>query len=51
MQFKIDIKIFIFLIVFYITGQLWFYAIILSFAVIHELGHLVTGILVGMKPT
>lgn len=51
MQFKIDIKIFIFLIVFYITGQLWLYAIILSFAVIHELGHLVTGILVGMKPT
>ncbi len=51
MQFKIDIKIFLFIVVFYITGQLWLYAIILGFAVIHEFGHLITGILVGMRPT
>ncbi len=50
MQFKIDLKIFLFLILFYITGQLGEYAVILILAFVHELGHLLAGIILGMKP-
>ncbi len=51
MQFKVDLKIFLFLILFYITGQLGEYAVILILAFVHELGHLLAGIILGMKPT
>ena len=50
MKFRIDLKIFIFLILFYFTKQIELYAIMLIFAVIHELGHLIVGILLKMKP-
>lgn len=50
MRFRIDLKIFIFLILFYFTRQIELYAMIMIFALIHELGHLVAGILLGMKP-
>ena len=50
MQFKVDLKIFLFLILFYITGQLGEYAVILILAFVHELGHLLSGIILGMKP-
>ena len=50
MVFRIDLKIFLFLILFYITKQIEFYAIIMFFAIIHELGHLLTGLTLGMKP-
>lgn len=50
MQFKIDLKIFLFFILFYFTGQIESYAVILFFAFIHELGHLLAGWAVGMKP-
>ena len=50
MQFKVDLKIFLFLILFYITGQLGEYAVILILAFVHELGHLLAGIILGMKP-
>ena len=50
MRFRIDLKIFIFLILFYFTKQIEIYALIMIFAIIHELGHLVAGILMGMKP-
>lgn len=50
MRFRIDLKIFIFLILFYFTRQIEIYAFIMIFALIHELGHLVAGILLGMKP-
>ena len=50
MRFRIDLKIFIFLILFYFTKQIESYAFIMIFALIHELGHLITGILLGMKP-
>ena len=50
MQFKIDLKIFLFLILFYFTKQVQTYALIIIFAIIHELGHLLAGLLLGMKP-
>ena len=49
MQFKIDLKIFLFLLLFYFTNQIGTYILILAFAVLHELGHLACGLLLGMK--
>ena len=51
MKFRIDLKIFIFVILFFITNQIKIYAMIMLFAIIHEFGHLLAGILLGMKPT
>ena len=50
MKFKIDLKIFLFLILFYFTKQVETYIVIMVFAIIHELGHLVAGLALGMKP-
>lgn len=50
MRFRVDLKIFLFLIIFYLTKQIHIYALIMIFALIHELGHLFAGILCGMKP-
>lgn len=50
MKFRIDLKIFLFLIIFYFTKQIQIYALIMLFAIIHELGHLFAGVLTGMKP-
>ena len=50
MKFRIDLKIFIFLIIFYFTKQIEIYSILMLFALVHELGHLLAGLLVGMKP-
>ena len=50
MRFRIDLKIFIFLILFYFTKQIQIYAMIMIFAIVHELGHLLAGLLMGMKP-
>lgn len=50
MVFRIDLKIFLLLILFYLTKQIEFYAVIMFFAIIHELGHLLTGVTLGMKP-
>ena len=49
MRFKIDLKIFLFVIIFYFTKQIHIYALIMIFALIHELGHLLAGLLCGMR--
>ena len=49
MKYRIDLKIFIFVILFLITNQIKIYAMIMIFAIIHELGHLIAGMLLGMK--
>ena len=49
MIFRIDLKIFIFLILFYFTRQIGIYSIIMLFAIIHECGHLLAGIVLNMK--
>lgn len=50
MRFRIDLKIFIFLVLFYFTKQIELYGYMMFFAFIHELGHLITGLLLKMRP-
>ena len=50
MSIKIDLKIFLFAIIYLITKQIKIYAILMLFAFIHEIGHLIIGILLGFKP-
>lgn len=50
MRFRIDLKILIFLTLFCFTGQIYLYLWTLLFCFIHEMGHLVIGILLGYKP-
>ncbi len=50
MRFKIDLKIFIFVILFFLTSQIQTYATMMIFAIIHEFGHLIAGLILGMKP-
>ena len=50
MQIKINLKIFIFLFLFYLTRQIEVYALIMLFALIHEMGHLIAGLILGLKP-
>lgn len=50
MQIKINLSLFILIALFYFTNQLEIYAILMLFVVIHELGHLIAGILLGLKP-
>lgn len=51
MKFRIDLKILIFLLIFYLTNQLDVYIIIMIFCLMHELGHLIVGIFLKFKPT
>lgn len=50
MQIKIDLKIFLMALLFFLTRQLELYILFMVFALIHELGHLITGIIFGFKP-
>ena len=50
MRFRIDLKIFVLLVLFYFTKQIHIYASLMIFAMIHEMGHLLAGLLLGMKP-
>ena len=49
MSIKIDLKIFLFLLLFLITSQLEMYLLLMIFACIHELSHLFVGIILGFK--
>lgn len=51
MKIKINLKIFIFIIVFFITGQIKIYGLLMLFAFIHELGHLIAGIIMKFRPS
>lgn len=50
MRVRIDLKIFIFFILFFITKQIQIYLTILFFCILHELGHIIAGIILKMKP-
>ena len=49
MSIKIDLKIFLFAIIFWFTKQIEIYALLMILALIHELGHLMCGICLGLK--
>ena len=50
MQIKINLQIFLFIIIFVLTHQIEIYAWIMLFAFVHELGHMITGMLLKLKP-
>lgn len=50
MEIKINLKIFAFVAIFYLTGQLEIYGILMAFAFLHELGHLFMGLILKFKP-
>ena len=50
MRIRIDLKILIFFALFYLTNQIEIYLIIMGFCVVHELGHMLMGFILGMKP-
>ena len=50
MRVKIDLKIFIFIIIFILTRQIEIYGVLMLFAFIHECGHMIVGLLLRFKP-
>lgn len=50
MSIKIDLKIFLFLFLFLLTSQFEIYIILMLFAIIHEIGHLIAGLILKFKP-
>lgn len=49
MELKIDLKIILFALIFYFTGQIEIYCLCLLFALIHELGHVLVARILGNK--
>lgn len=50
MTITINLKIFLFAIIFYFTKQIEIYALLMVFAILHEMGHLICGIILGLRP-
>lgn len=50
MQIKINLKVFLFLLIFLVTRQIKIYTLLMFLALIHELGHVIAGIILGFKP-
>ncbi len=51
MRIRVHLKIFIFILIFLLTNQIKIYGILMLFALIHEMGHMLVGILLGFKPS
>ena len=51
MKIRLDLKIFILLILFYFTRQIQIYSLLMIFALLHEIGHMIAGICLGFKPS
>lgn len=49
MELKLDLKIILFALIFFLTGQIEVYCLCLIFALIHELGHVLVARLLGYK--
>lgn len=45
MQIRLNLKIFIFIILFIVTRQIEIYGVLMLFAIVHELGHMIAGVL------
>lgn len=50
MKIRLHLKIFVFIAIFIVTRQIEIYGILMLFALFHELGHMLTGIIFGFKP-
>ena len=51
MQIKVDLKILIFALIFFLTNQIKLYILLMIFAFTHEMAHLITGVCLGFKPS
>lgn len=51
MKIRLHLNIFIFILIFILTSQIEIYGILMVFAILHELGHMFAGILLGFKPS
>lgn len=51
MQIKLDMKILIFILIFFFTNQINVYLLLMIFAFFHELTHLIIGLCVGFRPS
>ena len=49
MILKVDLKLFVFLIMYYFTRQIQFFTFVMLFAFVHEMAHLLAGIVLKMK--
>lgn len=49
MSIKLNLNIFLFVILFILTNQIEIYSLVMLFALIHELGHLLCGVLLGFE--
>ena len=49
MKITIDLKIFLFALIFIFTKQIEFYVVLMTYAIVHEFGHLIFGIILGFK--
>ena len=50
MRIRLHLKIFLFIAIFIITGQIEIYGLLMLFTTLHEIGHMVTGVFLGFKP-
>ena len=50
MQIRVNLQIFLFIFIFVLTHQIEMYAWVMLFAFIHELGHMLAGIILKLKP-
>lgn len=50
MKIKIDLKIFIFIIFLFFIKKIEYYFLFMLFIILHEIGHLMAGIILGYKP-
>lgn len=49
MQIRFNLKVFIFVLFFCLTGELKTYLLLMIFAFLHECGHILCGIILGFK--
>lgn len=49
MHIKFDLKVFIFVLIFFISGNIKSYLLLMLFAILHECGHILAGFLCGLK--
>ena len=50
MKIRLHLKIFVFVAIFIATRQIEIYGLIMIFAFLHEMGHMIAGIILGFKP-
>ena len=50
MKIRIDLKLLFFLVFFYLTRQIKIYLLVLGFVFLHELAHIIVGLILGLKP-